>query len=188
MQNTLAVVAAAAVLTACAGPGTDTFGRSYDECILKNARTGGDENSRYTATDICQRRFERAPTTRELENLEKGSSVRFDQTRRDLVFDGTSFTGMRDVEQHDVLVTINNRSRNLVVLEFETTIVFYDRPKGEDGQWPASAEVVDVLTWNLSPVAQPGEYGRAIGVFDDGKAPSRFFASKSNILRVLPLQ
>lgn len=182
------LTAATVVLAACAGPGSDTFGRSYDECILKNARTGRDESSRETATDICERRFERSPTATELKDFEKGSSVRFNQISREMEFDGVQFTGMRNVKRDDVLVTIANLSRNVVVLEVETTITFFDRPRSESGEWPSDAKVVEILTWKLSPVAQPGEYGSATGGFDHGKAPSKFFSSKTKILRVLPLQ
>jgi hypothetical protein len=44
--------------------GSATFGRSYDECVLKNAARGGD-----LANEICQRHFTREGTDREVANV-----------------------------------------------------------------------------------------------------------------------
>jgi hypothetical protein len=188
-RGRISVLIVLAALSACGSADHDVFGRSYDECILRNARTGGDEQSRQTATDICARRFERAPTRADLENLQPGSTVRFDRTVSDLDFGSDGFTPTfvnRTID--DLIVTVRNESSNLIVLEVETSVVFMSKPRLPSGDWPADAEIVAVLTWNLEPYAGPGETGSAVGTFDEQRAPSRYYTRKTEIIRVLPLQ
>jgi len=140
--------------------------------VLRNATRGGDVAAREAATAICQRRFERAPTREELKLFELGSSLRLDQR----------FYG------DEVVVTVRNNSRNLVVTEVETEFVFMNSPPLSNGEWPSDAVPITGLVWQLSPNAQPLQVGRAIGTFEERAAPSRYVIRKSKVTRVLPLQ
>ena len=170
-MRVLTLLLSVLLLAGCGSQSGQVFGASYDECVLRNARTGGDRDSRELAEEICQRRFERAPTRREKEQLFPGLTVRFDD----------SYLG------DNILVSVDNRTRNLVVTELEASVVFMDRDRQGDGLWPADAQIVDTLVWSLNPAAQPLELGSAVGTFDDGRAPSRFTVKKIIVTRVLPL-
>ncbi len=168
----LTTMAAIIALAGCS-QGASTFGKSYDECILKNARTGGDERSRDEAREICARHFIRKPTKAEIGEIKIGTVMAFDQP---------TYGGTEDI----VHVGIENDSRNIVVLKVGTAVAFYSKPRGPDGKFN-DADFIDEWVWTLDINTQPGERNSTTGTMTPTRAPSRYYEARTVLGRVLPL-
>lgn len=174
MSKIALAIFASLALTGCGlGRQSEIFGRSYDECILKNASTGGSEASRQEASTICQRHFVRAPTNAEKKLIRVGSSLE------------TFYSSQGELLRNEVIATARNNSQDFVVVEIETTLEFYDRPPGPDGTF-APEDYNTSLVWNLFPAALPSEIGSARGYFDGPTAPTQFYRPLTRVKLILP--
>jgi hypothetical protein len=171
MKTALVLVAAAILLTACDGE-AKVFGRSYDECILRNANGGGDATSRATAADICARHFKRWPKKREQEPV--GLKVT-------LVTPGNPTPDDDD----RVEIIVENGNLNTVVTKVALEMEFFaSDPWKEPGQKP-----LDKSNWILDSTTQPGEIELVMGHFGDDEPASRFGKVKNvEVVQVLPLK
>jgi hypothetical protein len=60
IRNTLSLAAVALLMSACGQRGADTFGKGYDECILKNLATrdlNAQMSNRSSVTEMCRDHF-----------------------------------------------------------------------------------------------------------------------------------
>lgn len=159
----LAAISAAA-LAGC-DSSAKTFGRSFDECILKNARDGGDQNSRNMAIEVCQRRFERDPTAAQGDrNIANGGTI---QPTPDF---------MPDAGDDELRVDVANPFDDVMIVGLTVAVDFYDKPMDERGIRPPDAKRIDTLTWDFAVALAPRENDVLMGTFSDGKAPSAYYA------------
>lgn len=142
------------VLSACGEAPRDIFGRSYDECILMNASSEGDAASRQTATEVCARHFERAPTPDEA-RLVSGQVT-------PLVTMGYS-----DV----VLVMAQNDSSSLLVTEVAVDVDFHPEPADSSGIFADSGRTIH---WTFAAHLEPHAQQDFRGSFTEGHAPMRW--------------
>lgn len=160
---------ALAALTAGCDSSVQTFGKSYDECILKNARDGGDRASRETATAICERRFSRAATKSDRQRIRVATNVFIIPNAADYVQIGVEAPA------------------DIVVLEARSEVSFYWTAAGRDRR--DSSDFIETFTWDsLQPYADAWTgLPTATGSFPDRNAPSAFWTAKTVPTKVLTL-
>ncbi len=132
------------LIASCGRPPENVFGRSYDECILKNAPHASEGDA---AVEACLRHFERAPTDMEF-NIVSGSGFAL-SPRPESFEDGL------------MLLEVQNQSSNLLVTEVQVTIPFHNSPPDsqpvtmEHQAWTGPAD--NTLTWTFSTHLRPNE-------------------------------
>lgn len=166
------LVIAAAILVGACDRDAKVFGRSHDECILKNASEGGDAESRAAAADICARHFKRPPGESEKESV--SLTVRF-------ITPGTP----SPLNDDRVQIEVDNWNLNTVVTKVALEMDFFTRdPWKEPGQKP-----IDTAYWILDAATQPGGVETLEGNFGDEEPASRFGkVRKVEVVQVLPLK
>lgn len=127
------LLAASTALLASCDTSVSTFGKSYDECILKNAREGGDRSSRDTATAICERRFTKDATSSDRAAFGIATNV-------------IDNPGTADYVQ----IGVTAREPNVILKEVRSVITFYRTAKGRDSR--DSSDIMDIYTWDRLPV------------------------------------
>jgi hypothetical protein len=155
-----ALVAAFLVLVAGCDREARVFGRSYDECVLKNASTGGDEASRDRSTEICARHFQRPPTQREAWRVYlKANQIHLDSP------------SAHPWEPSDKIeVKVINTIEDAVVTQVEVVFEFY-----RENPWKDATQVpVNTLTWTLDVATQPNSTETVLGTFEGNKPPAPF--------------
>ena len=100
----------------------EVFGRTYDECLLKNATKGGDADTRQTATVVCDRHFIRPATTDEIGSVAV-----------------TSFIEKDDQGEH-LLIHLQNNNRYAEIRHAQVNVLF-----GTDATGLTWSQDVDVL-------------------------------------------
>ena len=168
MRLVILALGGAAFVAGC-DSSVQTFGKSYDECILKNARNGGDRASRDTATQICERRFTRNATASDREAFGIATNI-------------IDNPGAVDFLQ----IGVEPRDPNIVLKEVRSDVTFYRTARGRDAR--DRADVIDVYTWDKLPVVWDdwmGTYSSHGTV--TGGTPSTFWTAKTVPTRVLTL-
>ncbi|GAA0640471.1 hypothetical protein GCM10009101_10420 [Brevundimonas lenta] len=153
-----------------------TFGRSYDECILKNARDGGDQASRNMAADVCIRRFQEAVPL-----SERGKTIAVNRIANYGVQDYVS-GGIEDA----IAIEVANSFSDKMLTEVEVAADFSDKPAGPDGKFPADAKIT-TLTWTFNTNLSPNAQTTLRGTFQDGQAPTRHWQSDAYAMKWVPL-
>lgn len=168
MRIVLLALAGAALVAGC-DSSVQTFGRSYDECILKNARNGGDRASRETATAICERRFTRDATASDRDAFGIATNI-------------IDNPGPVDFLQ----IGVEPRDPNIVLKEVRSDVTFYRTARGRDARDPA--DVIDVYTWDKLPVVWDDWMGTYSGQGTaTGGALSTLWTAKTVPTKVLTL-
>ena len=169
------ILTAAIAVTAC-DDSAKTFGRSYDECILKNAREGGEQNSRDMAMQVCQRRFERDPTQTERDrNIANGGTIT----------PAPDF--MPDAGDDEMRVNVINPFDDVLIVGVTIAMDFYDKPLNDVGERPADAKRIDTLTWDYPVALAPRQNDVLMGTFNGGKAPSAYYSVTVRTTKVVPV-
>ncbi|WP_312217487.1 hypothetical protein [Brevundimonas sp.] len=169
---------AAMVVAGCEKPdrSAETFGLSYDECILKNARDGGDQSSRTMAIDVCVRRFvEDVPL-----NL-RTDTVAVNRTAHYAVQDYAN-GGTEDA----IVIEVSNSFSDKMLTEVEVIADFSDKPALPNGQFPADAKIT-TLTWTFNTRLAPNEQTSLRGTFQDRNAPTRNWQADAYPMKWVPL-
>jgi len=173
----IALVAIPVILLSSCESETKTFGRSYDECVLRNATKGGDETSRFLATDICRRRFERTPTAEERKKFLSEVVIKFNEA------------GILDSNRSEdrMSATVWNEDENLVITQVVVNVDFYKTPPNAAGGWPKDTWS-EPAVWSRDVAIQPDTDDTIIGTFgDDERAPTKFYVGTVDVRKVLPL-
>jgi len=178
MLRQVAALAATFSLTACELPASkevETFGRTYDECILKNARDAGDVSSRQMAIGVCIRRFQRDATI-----VEKRPSI---AVRRRLNRNVPNYEGggLRD----QLRVTVRNDQGTRIVTEVNVVAKFSDKAQLDSGQFPADARIT-TLNWTFPVLLEPNVEEDLYGSFEGERAPSGHLQSDAYVSKVVP--
>lgn len=160
IKHLVVVMMVAGAVTGCDNS-AKTFGKSYDECILKNAREGGDDASRRVATDVCVRRFQQAVPIGDQDDT--------------IAVERLSFYDVPDgigAKSDAVQVRVHNSFADKLITEIEVVADFSDKPSGDNGKFPADAKIV-TETWTFNANVLPNNEASFRGTFQTTKAPSR---------------
>lgn len=177
MRSLILVGLSAVILCGCSSKDEETFGRSYDECVLKNARTGGDEASREVATDICARHFQRSTS-----QSERTQTI---AVSRNLAFDQLNYlTDQREDELH---IEVQNARDDQLITEVEVVADFSDKAALPSGEFPQDAKIT-TLNWTFSVNLQPNIQERLTGTFQNGRAPSANVQMDAYATKVVPFK
>lgn len=175
VRHILLVALTCTLLLSCSDRDAEIFGQSYDECVLKNARTGGDEASRGVATEICARHFQRVTINSErTQTIAVSRNLRFDQPNY--------LTDQREDELH---IEVQNSQDDRIITEVEVVADFSDKPEMENGKFPADAKIT-TLTWTFPVSLQPHIQQRLTGTFQGGRAPTANAQMDAYATKVVP--
>jgi hypothetical protein len=168
-------MAAIAMMAGCSGGDAEIFGRTYDQCILKNARAGGDQESRFVATEICARHFQRQTTPAERSrNISAARRVSYGEQN------------YLDNTVEDLLkITVRNSRDDWLITEVSVVADFSDKPEGPDGKFPADAKI-STLDWTFNVELGPNGQRELIGSFDNGRAPTRHVQMDAYPTKIVP--
>jgi len=158
------LVAGAALLLSSCDDSAKTFGRSYGECVLKNASDGGDQYSREQSTRVCLQRFSRAPSATELSHdFVWGGRIR---NTMDVAVDAAGGTTPNILE-----VDVVNELDNAMIVGVSVNVYFYRVPQTSDRPLSNSVDLVDTLRWDFNNTITPNETARIEGSFDETTPP-----------------
>jgi hypothetical protein len=170
-QASVLVVAGAALLLSSCDDSAKTFGRSYGECVLKNASEGGDQYSREQATEVCLRRFSRAPNATELSHdFVWGGRIR---SMNDMEFMAlpASVAAAAGPPPKILEVDVINKLDNAMIVGVSVTVYFYRVPQTSARPLSNSVDLVDTMRWEFSNNIAPNETARIEGSFDETTPP-----------------
>ena len=172
--KSLIVIGAAVLMVGCQDKSAELFGRSYDECLLLNARTGGDAPSRQVAAEICTRRFQRAAV-----GADREISIAVDR-KMEWGIRNYADGGLQDRLQ----IEVENNRDDRFITEVEVVADFSDKPE-VNGAFPADAKVV-TLTWTFPVNIAPNEQETLFGTFQNDTAPGRYAQMDAYVRKVVP--
>lgn len=167
-QASVLVVAGAALLLSSCDDSAKTFGRSYGECVLKNASDGGDQYSREQSTEVCLQRFSRAPSATELSHdFVYSGRIRSLELIELAAADAAAVGPPPRILSVDVI----NKLDKAMIVGVSVTVNFYSGPI-VNGEPPANrSALVDTMYWEFSNQISPGEIARIQGSFDAATPP-----------------
>ena len=159
----VATVAICSALISSCDTSAKTFGKSYDECLLKNASL---EQS--SASEICARHFERLRT--------------FEERDSGLLTTTATLDNSSAVPQI-VRVTVTNNSRRVIASDYEVNVVFWSSPDTF-----TTATFIEASKLRFFRHLRPGESAEFVIPIESGLAPSQHFTADALIWKVVPLQ
>lgn len=167
-QASVLFVAGAALLLSSCDDSAKTFGRSYGECVLKNASDGGDQYSREQATEVCLRRFSRAPSATELSHdFVYGGRIRSLELIELDAADAAAAGPLPKILEVDVI----NKLDNAMIVGVSVTVHFYRVPQTSARPLSTSVDLVDTMRWEFSNNIAPNETARIEGSFHETTPP-----------------
>lgn len=180
------LVAGAALLLSSCDDSAKTFGRSYGECVLKNASDGGDQYSREQSTRVCLQRFARQPRAGELiYNLLYSGRIRNKTLEEQLDASAAEAASTANIPVLDVVV-INNMDSKIVV-GVEITVQFFEKAISANGSASVDNNLVDTLTWSFSDQIDPLEQIRLKGAFEfESMPPTQHYIISAKPKMVVP--
>jgi hypothetical protein len=203
-KRILAVLCLALVAgSACHSQEDRTYGQSYDECILKNASRGGDEESRSTATDICARHFIRPATPFEAQESRAKAEITpapkaapQNLTPKAAPQNGVGgddfYASWAALDEKlarsqgaTISATLSNDDDNIIIRKVRIDAYFYSRPRRADGSFDPSS-FKGRLYWDVNKEIEPGNTETVTGAFGDKSPPSLFYSADAEATAVLP--
>lgn len=160
------VAAMASMLPALTGcnESDPTFGESYDECILKNAK-GETPQSVHVATNACRRHFER----KVLYTLQADGRVRSPDNNPYITF------------------SINNDKDDEIITQVDVEARFFETREDLEAYEKEGDQVHSFLTWTVSEQIEPGESINPVGNFDGKATPTDFWTVSAVATRAIPV-
>lgn len=159
MRAVWAMVALSLTLGACDRP-SETFGKSYSECLLRNGRTQANTEMIETA---CKNHFEVD------DSLDLGASAVLDPYPNPPL---------------SVSINIQNPSDQKLITLAQVEMLFYDEP---ESQRPADEKPTPVW-WTFPVSIPPQDQVDVRGSFSPDTAPSRYFSVTAKGTRTLAVR